>query len=184
MISGIMMISYMMVRCLYPPPKTRCIECCQSSALQVQVQDVQNSWLWSSALLDEARLVLGVRRIQTGDVRRSVSQSFVRWRPAPHQAAPVLIVRHSWRLAWCCTQCCPYRSGTCRLQDSRISWAFRFSQTWEHNSSVTATALSPVPLASKLQWSAICPIFFVNSFNCQRPARPKAELHLILNWIN
>ncbi len=41
-------------RCLYPQPKTRCIERCRSRALQVQVQDVQNQRRRSSALLDEA----------------------------------------------------------------------------------------------------------------------------------
>ncbi len=65
------MISYMMARCLYQQPKTRCIESCRSRALQVQAQDVQNR-RWYSALLDEARLVLGVRRIRP---RRRVSQS-------------------------------------------------------------------------------------------------------------
>jgi hypothetical protein len=91
------MISYMMVRCICPPQKTCCIKRCRSRSLQVQVQDVENRRRWSSALLDEARLVLSVRRIQTGNVRRRVSQSFVRGRwLAPHQASPVLlVVRHS-----------------------------------------------------------------------------------------
>ncbi len=60
----------------------------------------KNQWPWSSALLDEARLVLSVLHIQTGDVRRSVTQSFVRGRPAPNQATPVLlVVWHSLRRA-------------------------------------------------------------------------------------
>ncbi len=100
------MISYMISRCLYPPLKTRCIERCRSHALQVQVQDVQNQWRWSSGLLDEARLVLGVRRIQTGNVRHRVPQSVIvlgRW--APHQARPVFIVvrqsQHRWKRLCC-----------------------------------------------------------------------------------
>ncbi len=88
------MISYMISRCVYPPwpLKTRLVERCRSRALpvQVQVQDVQNWWRWSSALLDEARLVLGVRHIQTCDVRHRVSQSVIVLGPwAPHQARPV-----------------------------------------------------------------------------------------------
>ncbi len=82
------MISNMISRCLYPPLKTRCIERYRSRALQVQVQDVQNRWRWSSALLDEARLVLGVRRIQTGNVWRLVSQSdIVLGRRPPNHAS-------------------------------------------------------------------------------------------------
>ena len=82
-----------------PILKTGCIERCQSRALQVQVQAVQNQWWWSSALLDDARLVLGVRRIQTGDVRHRVSQSIiVLGRLPPNHARPVfLVVRQSRR---------------------------------------------------------------------------------------
>ncbi len=70
--------------------KRACIERCRSRALQVQAQDVQNRRRWSSALLEEARLVLGVRRFRP---RRRVSQSgVVRARRAPHQACPVFLV--------------------------------------------------------------------------------------------
>ena len=76
-----------------PILKTGCIERCQSRALQVQVQAVQNQWWWSSALLDDARLVLGVRRIQTGDVQHRVSQSIiVLGRLPPYHARPVFLV--------------------------------------------------------------------------------------------
>ena len=100
------MISNMISSCLYPPLKTRCIERCRSRALQVQVQDVQNRWLRSSALLDKARPVLGVRRIQTGNARHSVSKSVIvlgRW--TPHQARPVFLVvlqsQHRWTRLRC-----------------------------------------------------------------------------------
>ncbi len=46
------MRSYMISRCVYPPPKTRLVERCGSRALQVQVQHVQNRRRWSGVLLD------------------------------------------------------------------------------------------------------------------------------------
>jgi hypothetical protein len=139
------MISYMMARCLYPPPKTRCIERCQSRALQVQVQDVQNRRWWSGALLDDARLVLGVRR-------RPASCVPVRCRPGasspppslpslpcrPTETAPVdalvlqrqrpLRRRHRrWIIVWldaACRVVLPeVEQAACK--NSRISWALR-----------------------------------------------------------
>jgi hypothetical protein len=57
-------ISYMMARCLHQQLKMCCIGRCQSRALQVQAQDVSNRRQWSSALLDEPRLVLGIQHIR------------------------------------------------------------------------------------------------------------------------
>ncbi len=90
----------MISRCLYPPLKTCLVERCRSSTLQVQVQDVQNWRWWSSALLDEARLVLSVWFIQTGNVSRRVSQSGVsRSRPhkPPQSPSSSGTVGASWR---------------------------------------------------------------------------------------
>ena len=120
MISG--MISCMMARCLHQQPKMRCIGRCRSRALQVQAQDVWNRRRWSSALLDEPRLVLGVRRIRP---RRRVSQSVVVWaRWAPHQARRVFLVVRQRRHRWTRRRCSAGAPGA-----GPATWAYLASRT-------------------------------------------------------
>ncbi len=122
------MISYMMARCLYPPLKTSCIEHCQSRALQVQVQDVLNRQMWSSTLLDEALLVLGVQRIlMSANATWAFSCSLMQWREA-------------WQdnlLHWCCMQGRPSWSWTRSLQEFTnqlgTPTGFRVTLQYGHN---------------------------------------------------
>ncbi len=101
------MIAYMMTRWLYPLLKTRCIERCRSRALQVQAQDVQSRRLWLSALLNEALLVLVVKRFL---MLANASWAF--------SCKPMQ--RAAWRdnlLPWCCTQGRRSWSWTNHLQE-------------------------------------------------------------------
>ena len=134
-----------------PILKTGCIERCQSRALQVQVQAVQNQWWWSSALLDEARLVLGVRRIQTGYVRHRVSQSIIvlgPWTSAPQPCsarlprrptesapvdAPALLRRRPRRRRR--VVLLEVEHAACK--NSSVRWAFQLDLEWHYNMDTT-----------------------------------------------
>ncbi len=112
MISGI--ISYMMVRCLYQQLKTLCIEHCRSRSLHVQVQEVQNQLQWSSALLDKARLVLSVWRIQTCyHVLRCVPQSFVSTKPPPSSSSSDTVC--TWLDAVCSVVHIKVERASCKI---------------------------------------------------------------------